>query len=129
MLKLLLFFGLMSRRKKQYDDDDIPMGKWFPDKGDRVFVPSFNTMGTVIEICPHLRAGEVVAREIYYLVEMDEVLRGIADLSQGRVITGRGVNTTPSDYVKRETGIRSLFTAEELVNSRWVSRPVTEPLL
>lgn len=119
----------MSRRRKRDNDDDTPMGQWFPDKGDRVFVPSFNSMGTVIEICPDLRAGEAVAREIYYLVELDEVLRGIADPSQGMVITGRGVNTTPSGYVKRETGIRSLFTAEQLINGKLVSKIPTEPPL
>ncbi len=52
---------------------------WSPDKGDRIFAPLFDSMGTVLEICPRLIPREVVAERIFYLVELDHIrLRGSA---------------------------------------------------
>lgn len=84
-----------KRRRPQ--ESDIPHGRWFPDRGDRVFVPCFDAMGVVIEICPLLVPGEVTAKAIYYLVEMEP------------------------------KGTRSLFTAPQLLSGRWVGSVSLSP--
>lgn len=60
----------MTSRRNKTPDGSIP--DWYPDIGDRVYVPSFNSLGTVLEICPRLLPFEVLPEEIYYLVQLDE---------------------------------------------------------
>lgn len=92
----------MSRIRKTPDQNVEPLKKRgefrFPDRGERVFVPSFKTMGTVIEICPRINAGDTAASAIFYLVEMD-------------------VTRTPNRFLQEDVvrfEDRSLFLAEEL---------------
>lgn len=83
--------------------DDIPQGKWYPDRGERVFVPSFECMGTVLEICPLIRPRQVAAEVIYYFVELDD---------------GRYFNGTLGRWIEAEN-TRTLLTAEQLIPSKW----------
>lgn len=85
---------------------DIPQGKWFPDVGERVFVPMFDTMGVVEAICPRLLPDKVAAVAIWYLVRLE-----------------RSWSDHPSVGMRRERrGEASLFLAEELINARFVGQ-------
>lgn len=57
---------------KNYDDSNIPEGKWYPEIGDIVFVPKFRLAATVLDVVPILEPTKIRAKEIYYLVELHD---------------------------------------------------------
>lgn len=85
---------------------DVPQGKWFPDVGERVFVPMFDTMGVVEAICPRLLPDKTAAEAIWYLVRLDR------SWSMNHSIGER----------RHRQGEASLFLAEELINARFVGQ-------